>query len=343
MWRDRDVNFGVHLPNSGPFASCESIHRIALATEALGFDAVCVHDHVNWGHSDKYHFYAGSVEEADAAEFPFSFLSAPATLAYVAGVTNRIRLVPAALCLAWRHPLYLAREAVTLHEFAQGRFVLCVTVGNVKRDFEVTGVPWEQRGRIGGEHLKALRLFLDSTGPVSFEGRHTRFQDAEIYPHPTGLKMWYGGTSEVAIRRAAKYCEGWMPAGGPEYFRAKIPELRRYAEIYGRESVGFELAVVCRSCIATTYEDAVARSRQTLESELKAEWLTRHDIPDIRTTWLVGPSESIAERIHEFEQAGVTLIFLSIIADSVTAMIEQMEAFAKHVVPMVRRDKPGQT
>jgi alkanesulfonate monooxygenase SsuD/methylene tetrahydromethanopterin reductase-like flavin-dependent oxidoreductase (luciferase family) len=309
---------------------------MALTAERLGFDAVCTHDHVTWGVADKYHFYAGAVEEADAMAEPLAFLSSLNTLAYVAGLTRRIRLITAALCLAWRHPLQIAREALTLHTLSGGRFVLCLCVGNVKRDFEVTGTPWEGRGRIAVQHLQALRAAIDAPGPASFEGDLVRFQNAELYPRPVGLKLWYGGTTDLAIQRAAKYCEGWMPAGGPEYFQAKIPELRRRAEAAGRGRVPFEFSVVCRTCVAKTDEEAFRVAQRTLDLELQAEWLTRHDIPDIKTTWLVGSPQRVAERILEFERAGVGLIFTAVIEHSLAGMLEQMERFVEDVVPLVR-------
>jgi alkanesulfonate monooxygenase SsuD/methylene tetrahydromethanopterin reductase-like flavin-dependent oxidoreductase (luciferase family) len=329
------MQFGVHLPNSGPFATPRAVHDMALAAERLGFDALCVHDHVNWGSSDRYHFYAGSLEAADTAEQPLAFLAACSTLAYVAGLTRRVRLIPAALCLGWRHPLLVAREAMTIHSLSGGRLVLCVCGGNVQRDFEVLGVPWEQRGRRTAESLQALRAIVDATGPVSFIGEHVRFRDAELYPAPIGMRLWYAGTTDVAVRRVARYCEGWMPAAGPEYVREQVPTLHRYAEHYGRADTQFELAVVCRSYIASSHAEAMAVAGRTLRSDLEAEWLTRHDIPDVSTTWFVGPPGPIVERIQEFERAGVTLILIAVIGHNLADMIDQMERFATQVMPMV--------
>ena len=331
------MQFAVRLANSGPLASREAMRTMAVAAEQLGFDAVSIHDHVNWGWSDRYHFYVGAVEQADATDNPLDFYSAFATLGYLAGITSRVRLVPAALCLAWRHPLQVAREALTMHALSRGRFVLCVCVGNVQKDFEATGTPWEKRGQIAVEGLKVLRSVMDATGPVSFQGEYFRFERADLHPLPRGLRMWYAGTSDVAIRRAARYGEGWMPAGDPAYFHSKVPELRRHAERYGRAGVQFEVATVCRTCVARTDEEAWRIGRRTLESELAAEWLTRHDIGDIRKTWLVGSPERIAGRIREYEAAGVTMIGIGIIAHTLAGIVEQLELFAKEVIPLAQQ------
>lgn len=335
------MKFGVRLPNSGPFASPEALKRMATTAERLGYDAVSVHDHVNWGHSDKYHFYAGSVEAADASDRPYDFYSAFTTLGYIAGVTNRIQLIPTALCLGWRHPLQVAREASTLHQLSHGRFILGVCAGNVKRDFEVTETSWSRRGRLTDESLEILRRTISQDGPISFSGNEFSFSGAVLSPPPRGLDIWYGGTSEPAIRRVARYCDGWMPAGGPEYFREKVPQLQRYASQYGRESTDFEIARLCPSHVADTEADAMRIAGRTLESDSKAEWLKRHDIPDLKTTWLVGTPERITENIEESEDAGVTMTFNAVIGHSLGEVIEQMERFAGEVIATSKHRSPA--
>jgi alkanesulfonate monooxygenase SsuD/methylene tetrahydromethanopterin reductase-like flavin-dependent oxidoreductase (luciferase family) len=333
------MRIGVHLPNCGPFASLEAIEKMAVTADRLGYDALLMNDHLNWGSTDIYHFYAGSVEAADAMDPPpLDFYATFATMGFLAGITRQIRLIPAALCLAWRHPLQVAREALTLYELSQHRFVLCVCGGNVKRDFDVTGVPWEARGKLTTESLKVLRAFIDSDGPFSFQGEYFRFEGADLYPRPKGMQLWYASTTDVGIRRAARYCEGYMPAAGPEYFREKAPYLKHLAEQYGRGSVEFELSVGCRSYVAPTVERAMSVARRTFESDQTAEWLKRHDIPDVSTTWLAGPPERIAEAIREFEKAGCTQIFIEVVAHSLDELIDQLEQFAGGVFPLIETD-----
>ena len=144
---------------------------MATAAERLGYDAVSIHDHVNWGYDERYHFYAGSREAADSAERLTDFYDPIATLAYLVGITHRVRLIPSALCLAWRPVLILARQALTLHQLSKGRFVLNVCVGNVRRDFEVTGTLWEERGPIAVEKLKVPPYADRPAGPDLFRGK----------------------------------------------------------------------------------------------------------------------------------------------------------------------------
>ena len=328
------VGYGVHLPNSGPFASQEALYAMATAAERLGYDAVQPHDHVNWGYDDRYHFYAGSREAADLAERPTDFYDSIATLAYLVGITHRVRLIPSALCLAWRPVLIFARQALTLHQLSKGRFVLNMCVGNVRRDFEVTGTPWEERGPIAVEKLKVLRMLIDQPGPISFEGKYVRFKDAEMNPRPQGLSLWYAGTSDIAIKRTARYCEGWWPAGSPDYFRRKIPELRQEAERLGRGDVAFEFGSEASTCVAATDQEAWNIARKTIEAHSQSEWMQRHDPSARSRTRLVGSPDTVAAGIREYQAAGVTRLNLCFIGHSLKALLEQMELFAGEVMPL---------
>lgn len=328
------MKFGVRLANSGPLASPGSLTTMAKAAEDLGYDAISVHDHVNWGPDDRYHFYAGSIEAADAADAPYDFYSAFSTMAYLAAITHRVRIIPAAMCLAWRHPLIVAREASTLHELSEGRFVLGVCPGNVRRDFEVTATPWEQRGRLTEESLQILRAAIDRDEPISFQGELIEFERAMVLPRPSGLQLWYGGTSKVALRRAAQYCDGWMPGGGPAYFREVLPRVYELAEAHGRGGRPFEAAMISRLHVADTTDKALATARKTLEYQSKAEWLKRHDLKDIEATWLVGDPERVAEGIAAIEAAGVSLVLHTIIGHSMSEILDQMHRFAEDVMPL---------
>ncbi len=328
------MKYGIALPNSGPFASLDAIKRMAVAAERLGYDLVSVHDHVNWSMVDRHHFYAGSIEAADSVERPTDFYDAMSVLAYLAGATSKLRLMPAAICLAWRPVLLLARQALTLHQLSEGRFMLNVCVGNLHKDFEVMGAPWEERGPTSVEKLKVLRMLIDQAGPFSFDGKYVQFKDAELAPQPKGLPLGYSATSDISLKRAARYCEGWFPTGGPSYFAQKIPELYREAERAGRGKVVFETGTLVHSYIARTDEAAMKAGRATLAAHAGSEWMQRHDSSGWAQAHFIGSPEIVAARLREYKASGVTMLRLGLAGMSVGEMIEQMDIFMTEVVPL---------
>lgn len=330
------MQYGVRMPNSGPFASQEALYKTAVLAEKLGFDALMTHDHVNWGVEDKYHFYCGSREAADAKKDPYDFFEVMTTLSYLAGVTKRVRLIPDALCLGWREIMVWSRQILTLHQLSKGRFVLCVCVGNVKKDFDMTSTPWDLRGKIGIEKLKVLRMLIDQSSPLSFEGERIKFSDAELNPRPAGLPLWYAGVSDIAIKRAARYADGWMPAASPDYFRRKIPELLAEAERVGRGNVKFEFATSLYVSVARTDEEAIKVGRKTVEAHMGGEWTTRHDKSTNVINPGVGSPDTVASVVKDYEKAGVHTLRLGFIGHSLQSIHEQMEMFAKEVMPRVK-------
>jgi alkanesulfonate monooxygenase SsuD/methylene tetrahydromethanopterin reductase-like flavin-dependent oxidoreductase (luciferase family) len=66
-------------------------------------------------------------------------------------------------------------------------------------------------------------------------------------PHPP---IWIGGHSRPALRRTAKYGDGWHPVGAvdaapllPDEFRAKVDELYRLTEAEGRDPSKLEISL----------------------------------------------------------------------------------------------------
>lgn len=252
---------------------------------------------------------------------------------FIAGMTERVRIIPAAICLAWRPVLPLAREALTLHQLSQGRFVLCLCVGNVKRDFEVTGTPWEERGAIAVEKLKVLRMVIDKPGPVSFEGKYVNFKDAELSPRPEGLKIWWAGSSnDISVRRAARYADGLM-GGGPDFFEEKTSSLYDEAKKVGRGDIKFDLACVPHVCVAASDEEAWAIAGKTMDAHSQGEWMTRHTVGTKTRPNLVGTPDAVSKAIAAYKEAGVTFLGLGFVGHSVESLLEQMKIFAREVMP----------
>ena len=80
-----------------------------------------------------------------------------ATLGWLAGITERVRLLSHVYVPAYRHPLATAKAFSTLDVVSGGRIVMGVGAGHVKGEFELLGLPFEQRGALLDEAIDALR------------------------------------------------------------------------------------------------------------------------------------------------------------------------------------------
>jgi probable F420-dependent oxidoreductase len=152
-----------------------------------------------------------------------------ATLAFVAGVTERIGLGTGVLDLPYRPALPTAKWLASIQALSEGRLHLGVGVGWMEAEFQALGVDRARRGAITDETLAVLhRCFADDE--VELNGQRFLF-----LPRPARPPIYVGGRSPQALRRAATLGDGWFPnMAEPDELRAPIEELRRLAREAGK-------------------------------------------------------------------------------------------------------------
>ena len=176
------MRLGVNVPNFGPGTRPDVLRRWAQTVEGLGFDLLMVSDHV-------------AVTPDVAEQYPAPFYEPFTTLAWLAGLTSRVRLGTTVLIVPYRHPLLVARMAANLNDLSGGRLVLGVGVGWARQEFDALGVAFGERGRLTDEHLLAIRAAWQDE------------RDYQAGPVP----IWIGGNSDAALRRAVRLGDAWHP------------------------------------------------------------------------------------------------------------------------------------
>ncbi|RZU75811.1 alkanesulfonate monooxygenase SsuD/methylene tetrahydromethanopterin reductase-like flavin-dependent oxidoreductase (luciferase family) [Micromonospora kangleipakensis] len=185
------MKIGVNVPNFGPGTGPDVLRRWAQTVEGLGFDLLMVSDHI--------------AVTADVAEqYPAPFYEPFTTLAWLAGVTDRVRLGTTVLIAPYRHPLLTARMAANLQQLSGGRLVLGVGVGWARQEFEALGIPFQRRGRLTDDHLSAVREAWEN---------HDDYRSGQI-------PIWIGGNSDAGLGRAVRLGAAWHP------LRFTLPWLR---------------------------------------------------------------------------------------------------------------------
>jgi len=184
----------------GQGATVADVVRVLKLADDLGYDFVTMPDHI-----------VISSSEADVLgpQWPEALTS----LAFFAGQTKNIRLYTSILVVPYRNPLLLAKTLATVDWWSGGRLTIAVGVGHAHDEFELLGVPFEERGTRTDEYLLAAKaLWRDDV--ASFSGQHVSFIDRVCDPHPvnrSGLPIYIGGNSKPAMRRAARIGDGWHP------------------------------------------------------------------------------------------------------------------------------------
>jgi probable F420-dependent oxidoreductase len=172
----------VNVPNFGPGTDPGRLRDWAQTVEGLGFDLLMVSDHI-------------AVTPDVAQQYPAPFYEPFTTLAWLAGTTRRIRLGTTVLIVPYRHPLLIARMAANLNDLSGGRLILGVGVGWARQEFEALGIPFERRGALTDDHLRAILAAWDND--EDYRGGR--------------IPIWVGGNSDAGLRRAVRFGEAWHP------------------------------------------------------------------------------------------------------------------------------------
>jgi len=202
------MKLGMYLRNMGPQSTTDTLVACARAAEQAGIDDLWVADHI-------------AIPPDDAEGSGGRYLDPLATLAYLAGVTERIGLGTGVLVLPYRPALATAKWIATIQELSGGRLLLGVGAGWMEAEFRAVGVPRSQRGRITDQTLSFLQQCF-SHDVVELNGQPFLFR-----PRPPRPPILMGGAAPHALRRAARFGDGWMPMGGdPDKLRPLIEQLR---------------------------------------------------------------------------------------------------------------------
>jgi probable F420-dependent oxidoreductase len=214
------MRLGVNLPNFGPGTTPDVLLRWAQTVEGFGFDLLMVSDHL-------------AITDDVESTYPAPFYEPFSVLAWLAGITTRIRLGTTVLLLPYRHPVQVARMVGNIDALAGGgRLVLGVGTGWARQEFAALGLPFAQRGAMSEDHLTALRTLL-ANDIASHEGPFVSFRNVRTAPRPeAGVPIWVGGNGDIALRRAVRLGEGWHPLrfGSMSRLRAGLARLTRLAD-----------------------------------------------------------------------------------------------------------------
>jgi len=285
----------------------------AARAEELGFNSISISDHI----------VCPTGPERDGVTpvwYDFFVLST-----YIAVHTSRIRLV-GCLVLPYRRLLPMAKQIASLDVVSDGRFTLVACVGWLKQEFEMLGVPYEQRGDITDEFLTAMKVLWTSPDPT-FRGRYCQFHDIVFEPkclQTPHVPIWIGGSGSRALKRVVEMGDGWMPMGDdpPPSLADTISSIREMAAGQGRDAANLDF----RYTLGIGEAESALRS---ISHNIGVDEPTSAKMPTPTSV------EEVARTIIEFEEAGFTELCLSFAWSSPSEYLERIEWFMSEVKPLV--------
>lgn len=248
---------GAFFPTRDMPADPVAIRDWAQAAETIGFDFIEVSDHVLGADRAALPDFSGPYDVDDAFHETF------VTLAYIAAVTRNVGLASGVLILPQRQTALVAKQAAQVDIVSGGRLRLGIGVGWNPVEYAALGQEWHVRGRRQEEQIVLMnRLWTERT--VTFTGEFDRVEHAGLNPRPIQqpIPIWFGGSAEPVLRRAARYGQGWIPLANPdERLEGQLQRLNGYLRAAGRDPNEFGIEAWIRSSIGApdTWREAAGR------------------------------------------------------------------------------------
>jgi len=327
-----------NVPDEGMEASWEYVSRLARRSEALGFDVTLVAE-----------LNLNDIKGPDAPA-----LDAWTTAAALAAVTQRLELM-VAVRPTFHPPALAAKQAANIDHISRGRLTLNVVSSWWAEEARQYGVEFDRHDARYARTAEWLAVVsgMWAEPRFSFAGTYYRVQDAILEPKPVSQprpRIYAGGESEAAKGLIAGACDAYLMHGDPpERIAAKVADLRARRDRLGLAPLRFGVAgyVICRETAEaarrevaritdvrqsaagySNYQDWIANTQLEQRVSLEDYSVSNRGL----NSGFVGTPDRIAERIVEFERAGVELLLLQF-----SPQHEEMERFAEEVMPLVGR------
>ena len=312
------VTFGTSLPSRGDMAGPDQLRSVAQRAEDLGYDHVWVSDHIILPKNETS-FYPYATDGVPTFKPDEPYYEPLAALNFIAGCTKKVRLGTHVLIIPYRNPVLTAKILSTLDVLSEGRVILGAGVGWREEEFQAMGLDtYKERGAVTDEYLQIYKE-LWTKDDASFQGKFYQISDTGFEPKPIQKPhppVWIGGHSGPAVRRAAKFGDGWMPIGlrppailEPEELAEKIALLRKLTVAAGRP----ENAVTLTFSTGVVFNDQSDRSR----------------------AWMQGNPEQIASDLQQYQSLGVSNFIINFQGRTVPELQENMERFSREVISLI--------
>ena len=289
------MQLGICLPQLGPTAEGAKVADVARRAEEVGYDSLWVGDRLLTPEAPQDLYPVGGTPEVPYPPEFTAALDPIVTLTAAAVATSRVRLSFSTLIPTWHNAVLLARAVTSLDAVSEGRLELGLGTSWMRDEYEVAGVPWEERGARLDEMLDVFeKLWSDSS--VEHSGRFWQIPPSKVDLRPTqagGPPVLLGGFTPAAMNRAGARGAGWIAiAGAPEEFEEYLWGLA----VAAAEAAGRDPSALRRETRVNTHagETMAETIEQVRESERRGA-----DGVHVDFTYTAGSADQLLEQSEE--------------------------------------------
>ncbi len=262
-------------------------------------------------------------------------------LSYLAAVSRTAKLIPWVMVLPYRKPVDLAHSLASIDSLSGGRLVFGAGVGARESEFQLLGVPREERGKMADEWLDII-IELWTNPKATYSGRYYSFENVNLTVRPVQQPrppIWIGGGTRAALRRAIRVGDVWAPTAFSFPPEEGVPR----PVVTGTRLRGAVTAGDVKEELAWANEQRKALGKPPLECAAGAGIpLTFLDKPqkgpprsrkDVTYFTSRGTPDELLEEFAAFKEAGVTNFSVKFTGDTPEDYLRDAETFATRIMP----------
>ena len=277
------MKIGIVSPQLGPQATRENVLQTAKIAENEGIDSLWVGERLLWPLNPQTPSPGahGSLSvELQIVLYPLE------TLTYIAANTNKIILGTSVIDMLFHNPVILAKRFATLDILSEGRIVAGLGIGWSRDEFQVSNVPFNNRGKRADEFIQVLKkIWVDDV--VEFKGEYYNIPASIIKPKPIQkphIPIYLGGFSPHIFTRIVKYdTNGWLGGigGSLEHLENSMKMIKENANSANKDQKNFQVTLL-------TFPDIVNSDRRAINEKGQRPPLTGtideigHDVKRIK-------------------------------------------------------------
>jgi len=342
-WTPVYGGFLRNVGDEGMPATFDYIREVSRQADRLGYDITLVPE-----------LYLNDRKGVDAPSLEAWSLSSA-----IAAVTTNLRIMTA-VRPGFHLPTVIAKTSATIADISNDRFSLNVVSAWWAEEAKQYGgvfASHDERYLQSNEFVQVLKgMWRDDR--FSLQGRFYDVPEAVLSPKPrVAPRIFAGGESDSGREAISAFADSYVMHGGtPEEVAEKVADVnarRRRLQGADFEEVGMAAYVIIRDTEAEALAEleritAVDPASPGYASFAEFQANSSLDVELTRREYsvgtrglrpgLVGTAEQVAERIHEFERAGVTLLLVQS-----SPLHDELERIAAELFPLVTLETAGRS
>lgn len=274
------MKFGVQLPEVERVVRWPEIAAMVRLIEDAGFDSIWVGDHLLYR----------TPERGDHGPW-----EAWSQMAAVAAITSRVQIGPLVAATSFHAPAMLAKQAATIDEISDGRFILGLGAGWNRTEYEAFGFPYDRRVSRFAEAFEIIRRLL-SGEKVTFDGEFYQVHQSVILPQFRDIPLLIGSQGPRMLEITAPYMTMW----------------NAWHAWYGNraEGLGPMLEKVDAALVAAGRDPADVEKTAAVYIQFPGGG-GRQQVDDSHSSkGITGSTQELAEQLSGWEQAGISHVQL---------------------------------